>query len=156
MANKAEKNREARNLSLLYHLLTGILLVHLIYVPVRVWWFSNSFSGFHWFGFASTSLVILVSFYFLWSAHKRGLDLGLQGSVLEYLQDLIYVGLAVLVMTIFSDWFFLLWLVVAIYAFYKLWTQFLAPWIFEPAPEEEEMTSTRKVRKNKQRFAARR
>jgi hypothetical protein len=51
-------------------------------------------------------------------------------------------------MSLISTYFYLLPIVIPIFAFYKLWVNVLGPWFFAPAPEEgdEKNLNTQKKR----------
>eukprot|EP00106_Octopus_bimaculoides_P016368 XP_014783810.1 PREDICTED: transmembrane protein 208-like [Octopus bimaculoides] len=63
-------------------------------------------------------------------------------------KDLILMTCIVQILSLISNYFWLLWLVVPGRAFYLLWVNILAPWFFAPAPEENE----KKIRKMERRM----
>lgn len=64
-----------------------------------------------------------------------GADLSL-GGTLEYLHDVLYVTAFVHTMTLVSDWFWMVYLVIPTYASYLLWIGVVKPYVFAPGPEE--------------------
>jgi len=66
-----------------------------------------------------------------------GVDLNMEGGLAEHSKDLIILTSAVQILSLFSNWFWLLLLLVPGRLGLMLWTNILAPWIFQPAPEEE-------------------
>ena len=53
-------------------------------------------------------------------------------------------------LTLFWDWFWLLLLLAPLRVFYLLWTNVIAPWIFQPAQEEEENDKKKQKLERKQ------
>ncbi|CAB4008074.1 transmembrane 208 [Paramuricea clavata] len=68
-----------------------------------------------------------------------GIDLNMTSGFAEHLKDVILLTAIVQVLSIISHYFWILWLLAPGRAFYMLWTNILAPWIFAEAPSQEEM-----------------
>ncbi|XP_031828004.1 transmembrane protein 208 [Nomia melanderi] len=83
-----------------------------------------------------------------------GIDLNMEGSIAEHVKDLIILTSGVQVLSLISNYFWLLWLLVPLRGGWMLWRQILAPWFFAPAPEQPEM-SEKKQRKLEKRMARR-
>jgi hypothetical protein len=66
-----------------------------------------------------------------------GSDLNMPGHISEYAKDVILFAAIVHLLTLVSDYFWLLLIVVPVYVFYILWKNFLGPWFFAPAPEHD-------------------
>lgn len=85
-----------------------------------------------------------------------GIDLNLKGGFADNLKDLIITTAFCTGCSIFSDWFWLVWLWLPFYYCYKIWVGVIAPWIFESAPEEVAPEIAEKKRKKMERKMARR
>ncbi|XP_066290634.1 transmembrane protein 208-like isoform X1 [Branchiostoma lanceolatum] len=82
-----------------------------------------------------------------------GIDLNMESGMAEHLKDIVLLTAIVQVISIFSNYFWLLWLLVPGYAFYMLWVNILAPWVFAPAPDVDEKKMKKMERRvGKQRF----
>ena len=95
-----------------------------------------------------------------------GLDLNMQGGLAEHLkvkisisllqtinlnifyllQDLIILTAGSQALSVLSTWFWLLLLLAPLRGFLMLWTNVIAPWIFQPAPEEDEMSDKKRMK----------
>lgn len=84
-----------------------------------------------------------------------GSDLNLPGHISEYAKDIILFSCIVYVLTLVSDYFWLTLLVAPLYAFYKLWVNFLGPWFFAPAPEDSNDANDQKKPKEKRKIIRR-
>lgn len=83
-----------------------------------------------------------------------GTDLNLEGGFADYLKDLIITTSILTGLTaVLPYWLFILWLWLPIRIIVKIWNSVVAPWIFEPAPEEPEISD--KKRKKMDRKMAR-
>lgn len=85
-----------------------------------------------------------------------GIDLNLKAGFADNLKDLIITTAFCTGCSIFSNYFWLVWLWLPIYYCYKIWVSVIAPWIFEPAPEEAAPEIAEKKRKKMERKMARR
>ncbi|CAL1285699.1 unnamed protein product [Larinioides sclopetarius] len=80
-----------------------------------------------------------------------GIDLNMESGFAENLKDLIILTSSILCLSLISNYFWLLWLLAPGRAFYMLWVNVLAPWIFTPAPEVDEKKQKKLERKAKRR-----
>lgn len=117
MAGEAEKKRARNNARSLLILRLGTLVSLVTYAGFRLWWVGGH-SRWVTFFFGALSLLDVALLLLLgsWSAD---VDLGSPGLV-EYLCDGVYFSWIVLVLALFSDWAFLLLLVMPAFAGYKL------------------------------------
>ncbi|XP_043801443.1 transmembrane protein 208 isoform X1 [Apis laboriosa] len=83
-----------------------------------------------------------------------GIDLNMEGGIAEHIKDLIILTSGVQVLSLISNYFWLLWLLVPLRGGWMLWKQILAPWFFAPAPEQSEV-SEKKQRKLEKKMARR-
>uniref|UniRef100_T1INZ6 Transmembrane protein 208 n=1 Tax=Strigamia maritima TaxID=126957 RepID=T1INZ6_STRMM len=80
-----------------------------------------------------------------------GLDLNMETGVAEHVKDLIILTAASQVLSLLNSYFWLLWLLGPIRAFYLLWVNILAPWIFQPAPEVDDKKQKKMERRAQRR-----
>ena len=80
-----------------------------------------------------------------------GSDLNCESGTAEYIKDIVIVTLIVTLLGLLSSYFWLFWLVVPIYAFYKLWVNILAPWFFQEPPPEVDEKKAKKIERKQQR-----
>jgi hypothetical protein len=164
MANQAAKKRKAENEAIVARLRKLILIVNLIYILIRVGWMWDSFGFWNMFGFS----LICVTNYFLYSwiaalaqptyengeLVDGGHDLNMKGHLSEYYFDIIYIAAFVQIATIFSDWFWLTFLVIPAYAVYYLW-DWMAPFLASKFTRSEGSTdvmgANRAERRRKER-----
>ncbi|XP_064599311.1 transmembrane protein 208-like [Liolophura sinensis] len=78
-----------------------------------------------------------------------GIDLNMDSGMAEHAKDMILLTCIVQTLSLVSSYFWLLWLLAPTWAFYLLWTNFLGPWFFAPAPEEDEKKTRKMERKMK-------
>ncbi|XP_015438162.1 PREDICTED: transmembrane protein 208 [Dufourea novaeangliae] len=83
-----------------------------------------------------------------------GIDLNMEGGIADHVKDLIILTSGVHVLSLISNYFWLLWLLAPLRGGHIIWKQILAPWFFAPAPEQPEM-SEKKQRKLEKRMARR-
>lgn len=80
-----------------------------------------------------------------------GSDLNCDSGTAEYVKDIVIVTLAVTLLGLLSSYFWLLWLIVPTFAFYKLWVNILSPWFFQEAPPEPDEKKAKKIERKQQR-----
>ncbi|CAG0900987.1 unnamed protein product [Darwinula stevensoni] len=80
-----------------------------------------------------------------------GVDLNLEAGIAEHVKDLVILTSACQVLSLASLYVWLLWLLGPARGFYLLWKNLLAPWIFQPAPENQ--NEEKKQRKMERRLA---
>jgi hypothetical protein len=83
-----------------------------------IFWSSFTFSN--WVGFIFLISIYGIMYVFLSNFSRDGQDLNAKGMI-EYMKDLIYIGWIIQVLTCLSDWFWLIYLGVPIYAAYKFY-----------------------------------
>jgi len=66
-----------------------------------------------------------------------GVDLNMEAGVAEHVKDVIILTSAVQVLSFFSTYFWLLWLLVPLKGVYYAWSKLISPWVFAPAPEQQ-------------------
>merc|ERR1712212_158558 len=69
-----------------------------------------------------------------------GLDLNMEGGIAEHLKDLIILTAGSQALSLLSSWLWLLLLLAPARAALMLWTNIIAPWIFQPAEDTEELS----------------
>lgn len=82
-----------------------------------------------------------------------GIDLNLKGGFADYLKDLIITTSICSSISVFSNGFWLLWLWLPGFLMFKVWTSVIAPWIFQPAPEENVEVNEKKKKKMERKMA---
>ncbi|XP_011640242.1 transmembrane protein 208 isoform X2 [Pogonomyrmex barbatus] len=83
-----------------------------------------------------------------------GVDLNMEGGIAEHVKDLIILTSGIQVLSLISNYFWLLWLLVPLRGSWMLWKQILAPWFFAQPQEQPEM-SEKKMRKLERKMAKR-
>ncbi|CAG8748357.1 17423_t:CDS:2 [Dentiscutata erythropus] len=140
MAKQSDKKIAQENLKCLSNLKWGFIIVNAIYVCFRILYCFETFG----FGIATLYFVTLGISMFLGAKLKSlgsprfgpggnvewpGTDLNSKG-MMEYMFDIIYVTWAVHIGSMFYEgvwWFYLL---IPLYALYKIWTLFIQPSMF--------------------------
>eukprot|EP00295_Goniomonas_pacifica_P002442 CAMPEP_0175804850 /NCGR_PEP_ID=MMETSP0107_2-20121207/345_1 /TAXON_ID=195067 ORGANISM="Goniomonas pacifica, Strain CCMP1869" /NCGR_SAMPLE_ID=MMETSP0107_2 /ASSEMBLY_ACC=CAM_ASM_000203 /LENGTH=165 /DNA_ID=CAMNT_0017116237 /DNA_START=10 /DNA_END=507 /DNA_ORIENTATION=+ len=137
MANQAVKAKLKENTALLFKYFWIIILVNAAYAGVRFGLYGDTYTKWHAISFGLTSLIYYAAYATLKThalpAHAADPeeidhvgDLS-QGGVIEFCWDAIYVNIFVQLTSLYSDWFWLLWLVVPAYALYALWGSVISP-----------------------------
>mmetsp|Transcript_5651 Transcript_5651/g.9761 ORF Transcript_5651/g.9761 Transcript_5651/m.9761 type:complete len:176 (+) Transcript_5651:92-619(+) len=161
MAKASAKKCLESNTKILRRHLYAILLANALFLAVRAVWMNHSFSYWHWAGFASLVVCYYVCYKSLASSAEAeyddegklidgGTDLATVQGLSEYAFDVIYVGIFVQLGAILTDWFWLVWLIIPGFAFFKLWTLVLWPFFFAPRPEEPEEDEKKKRKRERQ------
>ncbi|KAF9804905.1 hypothetical protein SFRURICE_007808 [Spodoptera frugiperda] len=73
-----------------------------------------------------------------------GLDLNMEGGMGEHVKDIVILTSLTHVLTILSNYFWFLLLLVPLRAFWLLWKNVLGPWFFQEAPEDTEQDEKKK------------
>ena len=68
-----------------------------------------------------------------------GLDLNMANGMAEHVKDAVILTSGVQMLSLISNYMWLLLLLAPLRAFWMAWTNIIAPWIFAPAPEEDEV-----------------
>lgn len=76
-----------------------------------------------------------------------GLDLNMKDGFAEHLKDLIILTTLVQLLSLISNYFWFIWLFAPARAAFLLWTGFIAPYLFAPAPEVDEVREEKKQKK---------
>jgi hypothetical protein len=134
---------------------------NVIYLILRFLFFWESFSGKFIALYSLTLLVQTISYFYMNSMSTPiyaddnktiidpGSDLNMIGHISEYLKDAILFPIIVYAFSLYTNYAWLLLLVVPIYAFVKLWKSVIGPWIFAPAPEDGQEPDQKKVKEKK-------
>lgn len=81
---------------------------------------------------------------------QGGMDLTMEGGMAEHAKDLLLVTAIIQTLSLVSNYFWLLWLVVPGRGVYMLWVNILSPWFFAaPPPELDEKQQKKMERKMK-------
>lgn len=105
---------------------------------------------------SSLSFAIIVQAASLYGLHytaKTGTDLSVKGSFAERIKDVVITTAACCFLSIFSELLWLVWLWLPAHLVYSIWTNVIAPWIFQPAPEEAPEVAEKKRRKMERKMA---
>lgn len=81
-----------------------------------------------------------------------GIDLNMETGIAEHVKDLIILTSACQVLSLVSNYFWLLWLLAPGRGFYLLWVNILGPWFFQPAPEVDEKKQKKMDRRAQKRL----
>ncbi|XP_033118070.1 transmembrane protein 208-like [Anneissia japonica] len=126
-----------------------------LHIVFRLLWFYESFLWYNWV-LLILSVVTYFGCYKLLSSMAKatfsetgtlvdgGIDLNMESGMAEHIKDIILLTAIVQFLGIFSDYFWLLWLLGPIRAFYLVWVNFLSPWFFAPPPPEDDEKKMRK------------
>ncbi|GIY50125.1 transmembrane protein 208 [Caerostris extrusa] len=134
----------------------------LTYIGIMLTLFWESYTALYMFLSLATVLVFAGSLQFMHSMAGAtysetgqlldgGIDLNMESGFAEHLKDLIILTSAIQILSLISSYFWFLWLLAPARAFYMLWVNVLAPWIFSPAPEVDEKKQKKLERKAKRR-----
>ena len=102
--------------------------------------------------FVISALLYIACFQFMRSmgqpsdASTPGVDLNMQGGLAEHLKDMIILTALSQAFSIITSWFWLLLLLAPARAALMLWTNVIAPWIFAPAPEEDDISDKKRAK----------
>ncbi|XP_020595077.1 transmembrane protein 208 homolog [Phalaenopsis equestris] len=129
MANQGAKKRKEENRQHMANLQRLIIACNVLYILIRLIIFHSSFSWKHWVGLVVTSLAYWISYQQLANMAKPtysddgelldgGFDMS-TGGICSYLHDVIYITSFVQSTSIISDKFWLVYLVIPIFAAYK-------------------------------------
>lgn len=123
------------------------LAVHLFYVVIRYFVFNSSFSRFIGFVYLLLAALDAVTVYMLnnWSADVDLTDAGL----VEYMRDIVYFSWIILVLALFSDYAFILVILIPIFVAYRLMNLMPASMPGMDANENESSAKRQKSKKVK-------
>ncbi|XP_027840258.1 transmembrane protein 208 [Aphis gossypii] len=80
-----------------------------------------------------------------------GTDLNMEGGLAEYTKDLIILTSGCQLLSLISNYFWLLWLLAPGQAFWVLWKNFLGPYFMQKAPEDNSPEVNEKKQKKLER-----
>ena len=66
-----------------------------------------------------------------------GLDLNMANGMAEHVKDIVILAAGTQMLSLLSNYLWLLLLLAPLRGFLMLWTSVIAPWLFAPAPEDE-------------------
>jgi len=161
MANAAAKKQKQKNEITIKNLQRISVIIYIFYLLMRVGVYNESFSYLHWGGLIFFTVIYLVTYNGIVSLAAveydtqgeltyGGADLAGKG-IVEYYFDLIYITWFVQVATVWSDWFWLIYLVVPTFAVFKLW-DLIGPYFFG-AKELAEDPKSKKAREKAEKKA---
>ncbi|OWR46338.1 transmembrane protein 208 [Danaus plexippus] len=83
-----------------------------------------------------------------------GLDLNMEGGMGEHIKDVVILTSITHILAAFSEYFWLLLLLLPIRVFWLVWVNFLGPWFFQEAPQETEQDEKKrkKMERKMKRF----
>jgi hypothetical protein len=140
-----------------------IVISNLAYLSFRYFLFWQTFTTKFIILYSLTLIISSVAYYFIkymgqpvrdetGSIISPGSDLNMQGHISEYFKDAILFSAIVNILSLLSDYFLLLLFIAPIYLFYKLWVNFLGPWFFSGANEQEQSGDEKTKPKEKKKF----
>ncbi|KYM93530.1 hypothetical protein ALC62_15888 [Cyphomyrmex costatus] len=83
-----------------------------------------------------------------------GVDLNMEGGLAEHIKDLIIFTSGVQILSLISNYFWFLWLLVPLRGTTVLWNQIMAPWVYAQEDQQSEMNE-KKLRKLERKIAKR-
>mmetsp|Transcript_16261 Transcript_16261/g.18090 ORF Transcript_16261/g.18090 Transcript_16261/m.18090 type:complete len:175 (+) Transcript_16261:15-539(+) len=137
MANQSAKRIVKENKVTLMYMQVEMALFMVLYLLLRVWYFSSTYTTVHMLG---TAVIVLVNLYVLWfmrsHAHAEftptgdikspGADLCGKG-IIEYHWDALYITWFVQLACNLSSYFWFIFLIIPLFGIYKLWVDFIGP-----------------------------
>ncbi|XP_033626226.1 transmembrane protein 208-like [Asterias rubens] len=162
VATKGQKQIAEENKQTLIYYRNIMFGASAAYVVVRLLWWLESFTWLHWLLLIFASSVYFGCYQFMAFMAKAkysstgsvvdgGVDLNMENGMAEHVKDILLVTAVIQVLSIMTDYFWLLWLVIPGRAFYLLWTTILAPWFFAPAAEVDDKKQKKMERKMQRR-----
>ncbi|KAK3581191.1 hypothetical protein CHS0354_024725 [Potamilus streckersoni] len=146
-ATKGQKQIQEENQSTLKFYMYIIFGINAAYLVLQYIFFYDSFTALYIILFLWAVGVNFGSYKFMSSMASKGIDLNMEAGMAEHAKDVILVTCIVQSISLISNYFWLLWLLVPGRAFYLLWVNILAPWIFAEAPEVDEKKQKKMERK---------
>eukprot|EP01130_Rhizamoeba_saxonica_P014746 TRINITY_DN6472_c3_g1_i2.p1 TRINITY_DN6472_c3_g1~~TRINITY_DN6472_c3_g1_i2.p1 ORF type:complete len:181 (-),score=27.68 TRINITY_DN6472_c3_g1_i2:184-690(-) len=159
MANASAKKILIKNRKKMkaFHIASAIIWA--IYVLYRIYYHYDSMDIWNWIG-SSIFFGVWITAYFLFTSRATaqfdpdtgklidgGDDLS-KGMIMEYSWDLVYVNFMVQILTMFSNYFWLLYLSVPVYAIYKVITGVIVPY-YKMKDQQDLANEERNNRKKK-------
>ncbi|XP_054165874.1 transmembrane protein 208-like [Oppia nitens] len=81
-----------------------------------------------------------------------GIDLNMESGFAEHMKDLIILTTGIQLLSLLSNYFWLLWLLAPGRGLYMLWVNVLSPWFFQQPTEQQEEVADKKQRKLERRM----
>ncbi|KAK9679444.1 hypothetical protein K7432_016264 [Basidiobolus ranarum] len=161
MANSSAKKIAIENAKTLENLRIWFMGVNAFYILIRGIFYFSSFGLYHFLGYAITGGISLFLYLQLKSMgtprysfngqlESSGDDLSAEG-LTAYFFDIIYVTWFVHVGSVFTDYFWFVYLVIPVYASIKLWTSVIKPYMGSKGAVEEEPVLDDKARKRQEK-----
>ncbi|KAK9806528.1 hypothetical protein WJX73_007441 [Symbiochloris irregularis] len=159
MAKAGAKKRLEENRRRLQLLLYAIVTANAVHLLFSFLIFQAKYGALKWLGFALTSGIYVVCYSGLAKAAEPiysqngeledgGANLSI-GGMTGYYHDFIYLAVFVQLASLFSGYFWLIFLAVPAYALYYLWTGIIQPYIFTPRDEEVQESAAMQKRREK-------
>jgi hypothetical protein len=146
MAGQGAKKRVEDNKRHVQKLRTVALVGLLLYIFGRFGWYKSSVTWLNYVGLVMLASIEYMSYRWIALAaapkydaegklEDGGMDL-FSGGTVSYAHDVLYVCIFLGIVGIFTDWVWLIWLVVALFILYQLWVKILYPYVFSSRPQE--------------------
>ncbi|XP_064641123.1 transmembrane protein 208-like [Lineus longissimus] len=159
-ATKGQKQIVEENKSTLRFYSYIIAVVCLFYSIVTYYFFWEKFTASYWVMPVISFLIYLACYKFMSYMSRPvygetghlidgGTDLNMEAGMAEHVKDLILLTSIVQVLSLISNYFWILLLLAPGRAFYLLWVNILGPWFFQEAPEVDDKKQKKMERKMK-------
>lgn len=136
------------------------VISNVVYLILRYLLFWDSFTAKFIALYLVTALISFIAYYFISYVGKPILDesgkpsdynsdLNLTGHVSEYAKDIILFSAIQYILSLISNYFWFALIIIPLFVLIKVWKNFLGPWFFEPAPEEESQDQKKQKVKTK-------
>ncbi len=161
---KGQKQIVEDNKATLNFYLYVICGANALYLCITFLLFWDSFTTLYILLLGTTSAIYVGSYKFMASMARAtydpaggalldgGIDLNMEQGMAEHSKDLILLTAGVQVLSLLSNYFWLLLLLAPARAFYMLWVNILSPWIFAEPPEVDEKKQKKMERKMKRQY----
>jgi hypothetical protein len=165
MSNQSAKKIKQRNEQIIFRLKWITFFILIFYIFFRILYNFQSFSYLHWLGFILLIFAYLFCFYGIISLAKPiynekgeliygGTDFSI-GGVTEYYFDIIYISWFVQITSIFSDWFWFFYLLIPLFAIYKIFSSIIIPFFLNSSENVIDNEKFRKKREKQEKKANR-
>lgn len=144
---KGQKQIKQENESTMKFYSSIIIASYVPEVLLKFFWDADGFGYVDIALLVFSTIIFGVCLKFMQSMAKSNIDLSMQQGMGEHLKDVLIVTAVCQMLGAFSTYFWLLWLIIPAVGFYKLWVNILAPWIFQPAPEQTDKQKRKMERK---------
>jgi len=110
--------------------------------------------------FVFSTIIYFASYQFMSKASKPvysetggmidcGVDLNMPDGIIEHVKDILILTMLCQILSLASNWFWLLWLAVPTRAGWMLWVNVISPWVFQPTPEIDDKKQKKMERRMK-------